>query len=311
VLMLRDIAAIRAVAHYYVLSRAQLQTLCYPTDATGRVARKRLDMLVEMGFLHRTPTPIFNRRGGSPWPAYYPSPKGCDLLSQWFKDERYLLTLTSAPPAQNLLHCLAVSDVHAVFDAAVANQEVLTIERWINEYDFVNLDEEQSDKRFKLFTLLREYPPPRIACAPDAAFLLCIHGDSKIHYLEMDRETSGVRQVASKAYGYAGLFDRRLHRQHFPNATVERFAVLLVTLSAKRRSALARAFRGKPHADLWRFVARDDLAPESCLFDPIYHRCTAGPLSLINADCKVEYLDARVAPTPQQSPEIKNETASQ
>src|SRR5262249_35803847 len=87
VITLRDIAAIRAVAHYHVLSRLQIQQLCYPTDRTGRATRKRLDLLVAMGLLTRTPTPIFNRHGGSPWPAYYPSRKGCRFLASYCDDE--------------------------------------------------------------------------------------------------------------------------------------------------------------------------------------------------------------------------------
>ena len=125
-LTLRDIAAIRAVAHYHVLSRAQLQKLCYPTDRTGRATRKRLDMLVAWRLLNRTPTPIFNRRGGSPWPAYYPSPEGCDLLAHYFEDENYLLAPTCAPPAQNLLHSIEVSDVHITFDDGTVKNQFLS-----------------------------------------------------------------------------------------------------------------------------------------------------------------------------------------
>ena len=52
-----------------------------------------------MRLLKRTPTPIFNRRGGSPWPAYCSSPQGCEFLAVYFEDERYLLTPMFAPLA--------------------------------------------------------------------------------------------------------------------------------------------------------------------------------------------------------------------
>ena len=125
----------------------------------------------------------------------------------------------------------------------------------------------------------------------------------------MDRETSGIRQVASKAFGYAALFDRFLHRRHFPDATIERINVLLVTLSAKRRNALTRTFRDKPHADLWKFVSMDELTPQSCIFDKIYHRCQAEPTGLINADYKAEFVAAKLTSVMKETPELKMEVA--
>lgn len=299
---MRDIAAIRSVAEYHVLSRVQLQKLCYPTDRTGRATRKRLDMLVAMRLLRRTPTPIFNRRGGSPWPAYVSSKQGCDFLAGYFKDDAYLLTPKSPPPAQNLLHSLEVSETHLIFEEALRDQFIVTIPRWIGEYDIVNPDITRAEQRFQLFTLLWEYPPPRLVCAPDAAFLLSLNNEfRKIQYVEVDRETSGIRQVTSKALGYSELFKRRLHLRHFPDATDDRFNVLLVTLSARRRDKLKRAFREKPHAELWRFVAKEDLTPETCLFGAIYHRCHKEPRGLISPEHKAEYDAARAAEGEQRT----------
>ncbi len=141
----------------------------------------------------------------------------------------------------------------------------------------------------------REYPPPRLVCSPDAAFLLSVHEHRKIHYVEVDRETSGVRSVASKAFGYAELFKRRLHRRHFPESNIERINVLLITLSAKRRHALLHAFRDKPRADLWWFASRDEFTPESCMFGKIFHRCDGEPTALIRGELKAEFDAARAA----------------
>ncbi len=43
----RDFAVVRAFAHYYVLNRPQVQRLCFPDDLTGRITRRRLQMLVD------------------------------------------------------------------------------------------------------------------------------------------------------------------------------------------------------------------------------------------------------------------------
>lgn len=215
-------------------------------------------------------------------------------LQRTFEDERYLLTPITAPPAQNLLHVLAVSDVHLIFKAALVNQDVITMPRWVGEYDIVNPDEGNAEKRTKLFTLLREYPPPRLVCAPDAAFVLTVHDQHrKVQYVEVSRETSGVRREASKALACAELFERRLHLHHFREATVERFNVIFVTLSAKRRDMLVRAFRTRPHADLWRFVSLNELTPDSCIFGAVYHRCHGEPTGLVRAEVQAAFETAR------------------
>lgn len=38
----RDIAILSALAKYYVLSRPQIQRLCFESDVSGRVTRRRL-----------------------------------------------------------------------------------------------------------------------------------------------------------------------------------------------------------------------------------------------------------------------------
>jgi hypothetical protein len=53
-------------------------------------------------------------------------------------------------------------------------------------------------------------------------------GHSKVFYLEQDRATSGVRQVANgKTPGYAAMAERRLQTRHF-EASVPGFSVLVV-----------------------------------------------------------------------------------
>jgi hypothetical protein len=52
-------------------------------------------------------------------------------------------------------------------DEAISRQTDVKIEGWINEWDIVNKDESVPEKRFRLYTLIRENP--RLSCAPDAA----------------------------------------------------------------------------------------------------------------------------------------------
>ena len=53
-------------------------------------------------------------------------------------------------------------------------------------------------------TLIRK--KPRLVCAPDAAFSLSVGPHSKTYFLEVDRGTTGINQIAhSKTPGYAAM----------------------------------------------------------------------------------------------------------
>src|SRR5258706_10739452 len=131
----RDFDILRAAARYYVVSRQHIHKLIFTDDTTGRATRRRLMQLSHEDYLNRTLAPVFNRDGGSPWPAYYPSQKGNEALAAHFDDERFLLTPTRSPCPHHLLHWLSITDTHVALDQALAGQTDLKIEDWINEWD--------------------------------------------------------------------------------------------------------------------------------------------------------------------------------
>ena len=265
----RDFLILLALERYYVLNRQQIQRLVFPTDPNGRITRRRLQALVDEHLIHRQNT-LFCHPSAAPAPVYFPAPKGCELLAEHFEDPRYLLTPTAAPIPHHTFHWLAVSDTHIAIDEAIKRQDQARIEGWINEWDVVNKNESRPEKRYRLYTLIREHP--RLICAPDAAFLLWIQGQTKVYYLEQDRATSGVQQIAnSKTLGYAAMAEGQLHRRHFPETTHAEFSVLMVAPTPKRRDWLRRAMKGKQGADLWRFVAAADLIPDRLLYEPVYY----------------------------------------
>ena len=266
----RDTDILCDVQRYYVMNRHQIQRRRFSGDNTGRLTRRRLQRLVAEGFLNRM-RPMICYPSVSPAPVYFPASRGCELLAEIFGDERYLSTPTIAPIAHHTLHWLQVTETHMAFDGALAGNESVRINEWINEWDIVNKDESVPEKRFRLYTLLRD--KPRLVCAPDSAFLLSAYGHSKIFYLEQDRGTSGVRNVANgKAPGYAGLAERNLQSRHF-QATVGEFGVLLIAPTERRRDALRAAIAEKPGAHLWRFTAEADVTPEKAVFEPIWYSC--------------------------------------
>jgi hypothetical protein len=278
----RDVAILLALVRYYVLNRMQIQRLCFPTDANGRITRRRIQSLVDGKLINRTQMQVYNPAAGSPAPVYYPARKGCEFLAEHLDDERFLAIPTQTPQNHHLFHWLAVSDTHISLDAAIAAQSEVQLAEWLNEWDVANKDEPAPEKRFRIYTLIQD--KPRLVCAPDAAFLLSMGGHRKVFYLEQDRNTSGVSQIAaSKAPGYAAMTERTMHRRHFPQTTLDAFSVLMVAPSERRRDALVKAMRGKPGAALWRFATVADLTADKALFSPVWFPCDGEPLPLIKS----------------------------
>lgn len=276
----RDIAVLIVLARYYVLNRMQIQRLCFSADPHGRVTRRRIQALVEARFISRAHMEVVNPMAGAPAPVYFPARKGCEFLAEHTGEDRYLLTPSQTPQSHHLYHWLAISDTHIALDAAIAMQSEVTIADWLNEWDTANKDESTPEKRYRIYTLIHEQP--RLVCAPDAAFLLCARGHQKVYYLEQDRSTSGVHQIAaSKTPGYAAMAERQLHRKHFPTTTLDGFGVLMIAPNERRRDALKKALRDKPSASCWRFAAAPDLTPESFLSAPVFHPCEGEPMPLV------------------------------
>lgn len=266
----RDTAVLRALVRYYVLNRQQIQRLVFPSDPNGRLTRRRLQVLLDESLINRQSV-LFCHPTSSPAPVYFPARKGCELLAEVDADDRYLVTPTSPPIPHHTFHWLAVSDTHITLDEAIANQSEVKIEEWINEWDVVNKNEQQPEKRFQLYTLIRENP--RLVCAPDSAFLLSARGHSKIFYLEQDRATSGIHQIANgKSPGYAGLYEQKMQRRHF-SATFEGFTVLMIAPTVRRRDALRHAMKDKQGASLWRFACTSDVTAGQILHSPIWYSC--------------------------------------
>lgn len=287
----RDICILSKVVEYYVLSRPQLQRLCFPSDKTGRVTRRRLQALVAAGLLNRHQAQVVYPNSAPAGSVYFPSQKGIEFLAEYTGDDSILLTPVQHPVAHHVAHWLAVADTHIALNAAIASQNRVVLDGFINEWDVVNKQETEPHKRFRLLTLLTT--SPKLVCAPDAAFMLTVPVKSaqsivkfsKVHYLEEDRATSGVKQVAArKCKGYAALADRDLHASHFPETNVRSFAVLCVTPNARRREALKKAFLGKAGAPLWRFAAGDELSPETFLHEPIWHPAEGAAVPLIEPE---------------------------
>ena len=141
----------------------------------------------------------------------------------------------------------------------------------------------EPERHFRLFEVVSDPGAPRVVCVPDAAFLLEKDGHCKVFYLEQDRDTtkSAERVAAAKCGGFSGLFAKQLHRKAFPETNVDKFMVLMLAPTPRRRDALLAAVAKRPGADLWRFASLTDLKPETFLAGPIWYPCEGEPKPLV------------------------------
>jgi hypothetical protein len=167
-----------------------------------------------------------------------------------------------------------------MLDAALALHPHVKCHQFFNEWDVVNPEEAEPERRFRLYLLIHE--TPRLVCAPDAAFLLEMDGHRKAFYLEQDRNTSGTRQIAaSKTKGYSVMAQQQLHRKHFPDETVGTFTVLMIAPDERRRDALRKAIKDKPGAELWKFACISDVTAEAFFHSRVFYPCAGEPTPLM------------------------------
>ena len=233
------------------------------------------------GVLQRQPVQICDLDGGTPSSVYFPARRGLEIIAEHFSDKSLLRVSTQAPQPHCVRHWLAVSETHILIDQALATQSAVQLSGWLNEWDTASPEDAEPEKRYRLYTLLDE--SPRLVCAPDASFLLALGPHRKVYYLEQDMNTTGVERIAAiKTKGFAELAERGWHLRHWPETTVPTFTVLMIAPNARRRDHLRRAINGKPGCGLWRFIAKEDLTPQSVLSAPILYRCDSDdPVALV------------------------------
>jgi hypothetical protein len=277
------VSILLVLARYYTLTRMQIEELCLPGKSDGgRRVRKLLTTLRHNGLICQTNgRVVFVERNGSPAPVYHITRMGCERLAAELKDDSYINVCTLTPNWQALSHWVRIADLRILFDRAVKLQAEVAMDHWLTEWMVANPDERAPEKRYSLFTLLQE--TPRLVCAPDASCLISYGGYLKAVYFEIDRQTSGINQIASsKTPGYAKMAELRAHVRHFPGLSPDvPFTVLHVSPSAARRDQVAKAIKGKAGEKLWKFVAWAELTPQTALYDEILRDADLKALPLV------------------------------
>lgn len=268
----RDIPVLKSVARYDTLTRDQISRLHFPGDDDGRITRKRLNVLHKLGLVNRTRmlTVSPDVDGGVGAPVYYPSAKGSEFLANVTGENTYRLCNTTTPNHLYLYHFVAVAETHMMIDRACAILGDVFIADWAGERSLTDPKESEAEKRYRLYARF-----DKIACVPDAGFLLQKGDFAKVFYLEQDRDTtkSAERVAAQKCQGYAKLAEHQVHlKKHFPTATWKNFNVLMVAPTPTRRDNLWKAVRAKPGGGMWKFASLTDLTPETVLTEPVWYQ---------------------------------------
>lgn len=112
-----------------------------------------------------------------------------------------------------------MSDTHLTLDAAIKSPSDVSLQGWLSEWDVCNPLETKPERPFRLYIILGE--TPRLVAAPDASFLLSSRGFRKTFYLEQDRGTSGVRQIAVSKTTYLGVAACGKPKRHFRETNVD------------------------------------------------------------------------------------------
>ena len=277
----RDLTVLKSVAHYYTLTRAQVTQLHFPDDKDGRSTRKRLNSLLEIRFVDRTNMQVCNPAMGHPAPVFFPTRDGVAFLAEQTGDDSWRSAATQSPNWHHLYHYVTIADQHILIDQAAGLIKGLSIPTWHSEYSVLNPFENDPEKRFTLYSLLSI--EPRLVCKPDAGFVLEKEGFRKVFYLETDRDTTknADRVAAQKCRGYVGMLATSRHKQHFPDANIEGFTVLIIAPSVTRRESLRRAFSEKPGAKLYKFAARTELTPASFFTEAVWRTAENEIVSLL------------------------------
>ncbi len=275
----RDIEALSLLARYFMLTSRQLRSMCYTTDSTGRVTRRRLTAMRHEGFVRKRNLQVVNPRDGAASPVYHLTRQGLELLAGQFDDDSLLRKPVEPSQPQHLQHYIAVADTHYMLHQAIeSTDEDVKLARWVNEDEPINLDDGEAKKTF----LRKKFG--NVVCIPDAAYVLEYKSIKAVFYLEQDRDTYFHDRVAArKSPGYQKLWEQKGHKLQFPETNIDFFFVLFVAPNKRRRDQLKKAFAKKNATHevqkAYRFVAFDEVKPENFLFESLLTRCRDDEMS--------------------------------
>jgi hypothetical protein len=259
-------------------------------DKDASLTREILRSLRAQRFVHRHDPKLSEVAGQAAPPVYVLSQRGSCALAEARQDVRWLIQVErDFRDWMSVNHWCGLTALHLTTDAAFEAQLHVCLHRLAMEHAVVDAGAKRPSDRYALHETVSESPP--IYCCPDSAMEVSVatHPEHRrVLYVEYETGADGSpSRVAHKKHkGYALLSERGLFRRRFPEARDVR--VIAVAPYDSFRDGMIAEFRRPrgeaqplPGAELWLFVTRAAITPNTFLHGDVFYSIDRGPFPLV------------------------------
>lgn len=256
----RDIAIIRTVYDYRVMTTQQLQTLFF---SSTHQAYARLSLLYHHGFLDRQFLGVYADKMNTPI-LYVLDKRGAELLQarlglevHWSKDQKQVSD-------HFLEHTLAINTVRVAVAKACQQQPNYQLVEWRGEndlkadYDYVTIKTSAGKNQ-------------AVSVIPDSYFVLDTPHGKGHFFLELDRGTMTTQRFKQKITAYQAYYLTGAYQRRYQSKSLR---VLTVTLSHARLASLKTVTEAAGGKLRFWFATLDHLRPETVLTVPLWQVAT-------------------------------------
>jgi hypothetical protein len=244
VLQPRDVAILKFIYEYGLLSGKQIQQLLRFGCATRRNARLR--PLFDHGYVDRFFLPTLN---GNAKILYVLGPKGALVIAETLGLDVQVVKRRIRQMRETkemfLLHRLQANQTRLTLSSAMDQSSGMRMDLWRGEPEL-----------------------PEVRLIPDGYCQYRYRDQLWSFFLELDRSTESHRRIQAKVEAYLRFGLSGLYQRHFG---LKFFRVLLVALNEKRLLNLKRLIEKTTDKIFW-FATLEEITPETVLFSPIWRR---------------------------------------
>lgn len=251
----RDIAVIRTVHEYRIMTTQQIQQLFFPSMHR---AYERLSALYHHRYLDRRFLGEYSDKMNKPV-LYVLDRAGVELLRSRLGLAIEGKKVSKDATPQFLHHALAIGDVRVAVTKACKNTD-FGLTEWRGEgelkadYDYITIRNERG--RMVSVSLI-----------PDSYFQIATPKGNTHFFLELDRGTMDLGRFAQKVVAYTAYSGSGLSERRFGT---KRFRMLTVTESVERMSNLKHATEEVGGENRFWFSTLSGLTSETVLIEPVW-----------------------------------------
>lgn len=255
----RDLELLRALNRYRLLKTSQVRRLLFAATFDLQVARRRLKLLYQNGYVERV-TPLLLPGKGSAEEVYELARAGEEVL-QSLGDE--VVSFASDEVKRLFVeHTLAVSEFRLKLELGLRGHPVVELERFTPDCEL-----KRQLRRGGVHPLRGE----GLVLFPDAVIILRGKGELAaergLYFLEVDMGSESLKVLQEKAAAY-DLYRRRRMQRGFGDFGT--FRVLLETASRQRAENIRRSLAGSAGEELVWVAETSQVNERAILGEPIW-----------------------------------------